>query len=134
MNELFRAIPATDLCLDALTGADPELEAAPRVLLRELVTAFWDARREDIRAGHCREAARLSLDAQLPDLLAHVRAGLRPRLRPVLNATGVVVHTNLGRSVLAEEARQAVALAAGGYCNLELNLGTGGRGSRYELV
>lgn len=77
MNELFRAIPATDLCLDALTGADPELEAAPRVLLRELVTAFWDARREDIRAGHCREAARLSLDAQLPDLLAHVRAGLR---------------------------------------------------------
>ena len=134
MNELFRAIPATDLCLDALTGADPELEAAPRVLLRELVTAFWDARREDIRAGHCREATRLSLDAQLPDLLAHVRAGLRPRLRPVLNATGVVVHTNLGRSVLAEEARQAVALAAGGYCNLELNLGTGGRGSRYELV
>ncbi|MGE9985269.1 L-seryl-tRNA(Sec) selenium transferase [Desulfovibrio sp. SGI.169] len=134
MNELFRAIPAADLCLDALTRADPQLEAAPRALLRELVAAFWEARRQDIRAGRCREAALLSLDAQLPGLLAHARAGLRPRLRPVLNATGVVVHTNLGRSVLAREARQAVALAAGGYCNLELDLDTGGRGSRYELV
>ena len=134
MNELFRAIPATDLCLDALIVADQNLEAAPRALLRELVTQFWDARREDIRAGRCRAAAQLNLEAQLPALLAYVRAGLRPRLRPVLNATGVVVHTNMGRSVLAEEARQAVALAADGYCNLELNLRTGGRGSRYELV
>lgn len=134
MNELFRAIPATDLCLDALMAADPDLEEAPRALLRELATRFWDARREDIRAGRCREAAQLNLEAQLPALLAHIRVGLRPRLRPVLNATGVVVHTNLGRSVLAEEARQAVAVAADGYCNLELNLRTGGRGSRYELV
>ena len=134
MNELFRAIPATDLCLDALIVADQNLEAAPRALLRELVTQFWDARREDIRAGRCRAAAQLNLEAQLPALLTYVRAGLRPRLRPVLNATGVVVHTNLGRSVLAEEARQAVALAADGYCNLELNLRTGGRGSRYDLV
>ena len=45
MNELFRAIPATDLCLDALTEADPELETAPRALLRELVATFWDDRR-----------------------------------------------------------------------------------------
>ena len=104
MNELFRAIPATDLCLDALIVADQNLEAAPRALLRELVTQFWDARREDIRAGRCRAAAQLNMEAQLPALLAYVRAGLRPRLRPVLNATGVVVHTNLGRSVLAEEA------------------------------
>lgn len=51
MNELFRAIPATDLCLDALMTADPDLEEAPRALLRELATRFWDARREDIRAG-----------------------------------------------------------------------------------
>lgn len=50
MNELFRAIPATDLCLDALMTADPDLEEAPRALLRELATRFWDARREDIRA------------------------------------------------------------------------------------
>ena len=54
MNELFRAIPATDLCLDALIVADQNLEAAPRALLRELVTQFWDARREDIRAGRPR--------------------------------------------------------------------------------
>lgn len=134
MNNLFRAIPAVDLCLEALTAADPGLAQAPRALLRELIAAFWEQRREDIRAGRCREAAALGLEAQLPALLAHARSGARPRLRPVLNATGVVIHTNMGRSVLAQEAQAAVALAAQGYCNLELDLRTGGRGSRYDLV
>ncbi|WP_165072085.1 L-seryl-tRNA(Sec) selenium transferase [Desulfovibrio sp. ZJ200] len=134
MSNLFRAIPAVDLCLEALTVADPGLAQAPRALLRELTAAFWEQRRQDIRAGRCQEAAALSLDAQLPALLAHVRSGLRLCLRPVLNATGVVIHTNMGRSVLAREAQAAVALAAQGYCNLELDLRSGGRGSRYDLV
>lgn len=134
MNNLFRAIPAADLCLEALAAADPALAQAPRALLRELIAAFWEQRRADIRAGRCREAEALGLQSQLPALLAHVRSGLRPGLRPVLNATGVVIHTNMGRSVLAEEAQAAVALAAGSYCNLELNLRTGGRGSRHDLT
>ncbi|MGE5179367.1 MAG: L-seryl-tRNA(Sec) selenium transferase, partial [Bacteroidota bacterium] len=57
-------------------------------------------------------------------------AELRPSLRPVLNATGVVLHTNLGRAPLAEEAALAAAEAARGYTNLELDLASGGRGSR----
>lgn len=134
MNNLFRAIPAADLCLEALTAADPGLAQAPRALLRELIAAFWEQRREDIRAGRCREASALGLKAQSPALLAHVRSGLRPCLRAVLNATGVVIHTNMGRSVLAHEAQAAVSLAAQGSCNLELNLRTGGRGSRHDLT
>ena len=68
------------------------------------------------------------------DLVARARARLRPRLRRVLNATGVIVHTNLGRAPLSEETRAAVALAAEGYCNLELDLASGERGSRHAHV
>ena len=59
---------------------------------------------------------------------------LRPRLRRVLNATGVIVHTNLGRAPLAESAAQAAAEVARGYSNLEYNLWQGGRGSRQEHI
>lgn len=134
MNELFRAIPAVDACLDALTAADHTAEHAPRTLVRELTTAYFDLRREDIRAGTCRDASLLALPACLPGLLAFVREGLRPRLRRTLNATGVVIHTNMGRSVLAQEAQEAVRIAAQGYCNLELDLSDGTRGSRQSLV
>ena len=58
----------------------------------------------------------------------------RPRLRRVLNATGVIVHTNLGRAPLAAAARAAVARAAEGYSNLELDLAAGERGSRHDHV
>ena len=59
-----------------------------------------------------------------------VEARLRPRLRPVINATGVVLHTNLGRAPLGDRARAHLAAVAGGWCNLELDLQTGARGER----
>ncbi|HBE94171.1 MAG TPA: L-seryl-tRNA(Sec) selenium transferase, partial [Desulfovibrio sp.] len=58
----------------------------------------------------------------------------RPRFRRVLNATGVVAHTNLGRSLLADAAVEAVTSACAHYSNLELDLSTGKRGSRYSHV
>lgn len=69
-----------------------------------------------------------------PDLVGRARSRLRPSYRRVLNATGVVVHTNLGRAPLAAAAREAVARAARGYANLELDLETGERGSRHDHV
>ena len=69
-----------------------------------------------------------------PDLVARARARLRPSLRRVLNATGVVVHTNLGRAPLAAAARAAVARVAEGYANLELDLERGERASRHDHV
>src|SRR5690349_521324 len=59
---------------------------------------------------------------------------LRPKLRSVINATGIVLHTNLGRSPIAEEAAQAAYEAARGYLNLEMDLETGKRSSRQVAI
>jgi L-seryl-tRNA(Ser) seleniumtransferase len=66
--------------------------------------------------------------------LSRLQERSRPSLRRVINATGVVLHTNLGRAVLAEAARAAVQQAAATYTNLEVDLETGERGSRYQHV
>src|SRR5262245_61848173 len=76
-------------------------------------------------------AAEADLEARARELAA---AAQRPSLRRVLNATGVIVHTNLGRAPLATAAREAVARAAAGYSNLEFDVATGGRGSRHDHV
>ncbi len=68
------------------------------------------------------------------DLVERARGRLRPSLRLVLNATGVIVHTNLGRAPLARAARAAVGRAALGYSNLELDLADGSRASRHDHV
>jgi L-seryl-tRNA(Ser) seleniumtransferase len=68
------------------------------------------------------------------DLLDRARRHLAPSLRPVINATGVILHTNLGRAPLAAAAREAVDRAAAGYSNLELDLDSGERGSRHDHV
>jgi L-seryl-tRNA(Ser) seleniumtransferase len=83
--------------------------------------------RDEIRAG--RDPG--DLDARLQATLAAAR---KPALRRVLNATGVIVHTNLGRAPLAAAALERVAAAAGGYSNLEYDLDAGTRGSRQDHV
>jgi L-seryl-tRNA(Ser) seleniumtransferase len=65
---------------------------------------------------------------------AHVLSLSSPSLRRVINATGVLMHTNLGRAPLSESAQRAVAQVAAGYSNLELNLEDGARGSRHDHV
>jgi L-seryl-tRNA(Ser) seleniumtransferase len=83
--------------------------------------------REEIRAG----AEPGDLDARVAEELRALRA---PSLRRVLNATGVIIHTNLGRAPLAEEALARVVETARGYSNLELDLSAGARGSRQDHV
>ncbi|HEY2936450.1 MAG TPA: L-seryl-tRNA(Sec) selenium transferase [Gaiellaceae bacterium] len=83
--------------------------------------------REEIRAG----GDPGDLQARLAEELGRARA---PRLRRALNATGVIVHTNLGRAPLAEAALERVHEIARGYSNLEYDLGAGARGSRQDHV
>lgn len=129
---VYRSIPSIDKCLKGLRDADAALASVPQQLLKELAAAYWENIRERIKDGNF--DGELSLAAQLPALLAFVHKGLKANLRPVFNAAGVIIHTNLGRSVLADEAREAVNMAARGYCNLEMDLATGSRGSRQALV
>lgn len=97
--------------------ADPLAIDAARVVI--------DRAREEIRAG----LDPGDLDARLTAEIVAIR---RPSLRRVLNATGVIVHTNLGRAPLAEEAIARVVETARGYSNLELDLSSGTRGSRQD--
>ncbi len=102
-------------------------------LLREAIGAL----RERIRAGEI-DAAELRR-ATTPQALAgavrkQARELLASRPRPVINATGIVVHTNLGRSLLSAEAAQAVAESARSYVDLEYDVAAGGRGSRLSQL
>src|SRR5580765_5190236 len=113
----LRDLPSVDEIIRGVV--DPlAVDAARRVLERA---------REEIRAG----ADPGDLGARVHDELAGAR---RPRLRRVLNATGVIVHTNLGRAPLAAEAIERVIEVARGYSNLEFDLGEGARGSRQDHV
>jgi L-seryl-tRNA(Ser) seleniumtransferase len=100
-----------------------ELPSVDR-LATSVARAELAERRQEVLAGNTADV----------DLVARARERLRPSLRRVLNATGVVVHTNLGRAPLAASARAAVTAAAEGYSNLELDLAAGERGSRHAHV
>lgn len=137
VNRLFRALPSVDALLTALTtpthGHDTFADL-PRALLRDLVNDFLDARREDIRQGRIDAPESLAAERLLPSLVQSVGRRSRAHFRRVLNGTGVVIHTNLGRSLLAPAATEAVAAACAHYSNLEFDLDTGERGSRYSHV
>ncbi|QJB58277.1 L-seryl-tRNA(Sec) selenium transferase [Pseudodesulfovibrio sp. zrk46] len=133
MSKLYRFLPSMDQILDGIT-TDKDMAALPRPLIKDHASAFLDICREEIRAGAITEEAQLKLEVLLPRMTAYVRAQSRPHFRRVLNATGVVVHTNLGRSLLAKSAIEAVAEACGHYSNCEFDLSTGQRGSRYSHV
>ncbi len=134
MNKLFRALPSVDSCLNALEKDCPELCSVPRPLWRDAVVEFLDTVRADIRNGQEKDPKLLRLNSLWPRLVPHVIRATRPRLCQALNATGVVIHTNMGRSVLADAAAKAVNEVAARYTNLELDLNSGGRGSRQSIV
>jgi len=105
--------------------ADDVGEVAPRWAVVEAARRMIAAAREAITAG--RDGA---INAEDVAVLAGQLA--RPHLRRVINATGVVLHTNLGRAPLSIEARGAIDAAAAGYTNLEYDLDKGERGSRHD--
>ena len=118
----FRALPSvTDLVRAARTRGAALDDAALTAVARDRL----DEQRAAIRAGA--RPARATVEA---GVAAAITAIERPRLAPVLNATGVIVHTNLGRSPVSAETAAAMAAAAGGYVPLELEPETNERGGR----
>jgi L-seryl-tRNA(Ser) seleniumtransferase len=119
LNARLRELPSVERLAAALEAPHPVAVAAARAAIEE--------ERSRILAGEDGGA----LLARARELLAASEA---PSLKRVVNATGVILHTNLGRAPLARAAREAVARAAEGYSNLELELVTGARGSRQAHV
>ncbi len=124
-RDLLRSLPAVDSVLRDPVGeklAARHGRAATTAAIRE---ALEELRRE-ISAGGRPEASEAAVANAASGLLSGRGLGR------VVNATGVILHTNLGRSVLSEQAVAAVAEAATRYSNLEYDLSFGGRGSRYD--
>ena len=137
MKELLKKLPSVDDILKENTVM-LWLEAHPRVLVLDAIRQALDGmRRSILRADDAYspfDEQALSMAAIL-ELTGAILAGLsEPSLQPVINATGVVVHTNLGRSILSEKAIARVADAARSYSNLEYDIAAGERGKRYVHV
>ncbi len=133
MNHLLRNIPNVHECLAALISSG-QLGHVPPHRLKHCIRLFLSQLRSLILSGHFPEGKSLNRMACLPDLIAFVLKYHQPRLTRVINATGVIIHTNLGRSVLPCAAIDSIGLVGGRYSNLELSLATGQRGSRYDHV
>lgn len=129
-KQLLRALPGVDTLLDALTAEIPS-ETVPRSVLTSSAREALEATRRAIFTG-----ADPTVDLASVLTLAHelIAKKMRPNLTRVVNGTGVVVHTNLGRSLLAEEALDRIKAVGDRYSNLEFNLATGKRGLRYSAV
>ncbi|HXJ29675.1 MAG TPA: L-seryl-tRNA(Sec) selenium transferase [Gemmatimonadales bacterium] len=124
MKDPRRQLPSVDALLALETVAALTAEH-PRALVVRAVRAVLTAAREDGGAAPAEGWAR-AVSSQLGQLAA-------PSLIPVINATGVVLHTNLGRALLAESAVRAMAAVAQSYASVEYDLGRGARGSRHAI-
>jgi L-seryl-tRNA(Ser) seleniumtransferase len=124
MTDKRRELPSISALLES-AGVQSLLGQYPRRLVVEAVRSAVDAERSEGGSGKTEEQ-------WLAVIAAKVGGMSRPSLRRVINATGVVLHTNLGRAPLADSAVEAIADIASGFSNLEYDLESGARGSRYS--
>ena len=126
MSSSFRAIPSVEAVLSELRGN----ATGPHALALEAARTAIARAREAVKAGaSAPDLATISAEAE--GILARLA---RPSLRRVVNATGVILQTNLGRAPLSERAMAAMTEAARDYTNLEFDVAEGKRGSRHEHV
>jgi len=119
VSEQLRRLPAVDQLAAELLAENHDGGGPTQTEATAAARAVLEVRREE-----------LDSDSSSVDLLARCRAWLKPSMQRVLNGTGVVLHTNLGRAPLANSAAEAVTALARGYTNLELDLHTGERSHR----
>jgi L-seryl-tRNA(Ser) seleniumtransferase len=130
-TKLLKALPKVDECISMLlkdSGSD-----TPSRVIKAVVKNSIALEREKILRGdpQCRERSMEEWRGIFHKNIVHK---LAPHFKRVFNGTGVVIHTNLGRSILSPKTTDSLAQAGGFYSNLEFNLETGKRGSRYSLV
>ena len=109
------------------------LASHPRELLLRAVRSVLDRLRAGARAGGLDDSA-FQERAVCAEVARELKLLTKPSLKRVINGSGIVIHTNLGRSILPESAREALNTIAFSYSNLEFDLEKGERGSRYSHV
>ena len=126
-NSILRNIPKVDEIISRLHVGD-----APQAVVREAVREVLEALRESILTGGQKELPHI--DAILEMAEKAIGKKEKMSLRPVINATGIILHTNLGRARMGETVARTVMQAAQGYSTLEYDIEKGVRGSRYTHV
>ena len=124
-------LPSVQLCLTHLEN-QPDTAVISGKRLLHCCRVFLSELRQAILSGE--RAGELTRPLILAELHRFVQDYHQPSLRRVINATGVIIHTNLGRSLLPPELGELLSTTASSYSNLELNLKTGKRGSRHSHV
>src|SRR6516225_9208773 len=129
-NDLFRLVPSVD---DLLRRTDVQtfIQQEGHAATVEAVRSFQRDLRSQIATGEMtEERIRAAVEAASRKIEQRLRDRMAYSLRPVINATGVILHTNLGRAPLSREALEHVLEISRGYSNLEMDLASGARGER----
>ncbi len=129
-NKLLRKLPKIDRILDDFQSDDSAVSTA---IVKSAVKATIEKYRKKILAGSLDHlpGSKKEWNAIFSTAIAEKNS---PNLKRVINGSGVVIHTNLGRSLLGADAMESLLRAGSYYSNLEFDLSTGKRGSRYSLV
>lgn len=131
MQSLFKRLPKVDELLE-----DAEIkkliEENSRKIVLESIREALDSLRSDIKNGLSDEGLTNKIDNINQSIAGLIEAGKEHNLIKVINATGVVIHTNLGRSPMPSEVLREIELVSSGYSNLEYDLEKGERGERYS--
>jgi len=128
-EDKFRQLPSVDRVLSE-ERVEKLCETFPREMVVNLIRQRLNVARQEISQG----GPVPSLEELVSSIMAQAHKLGSLSLRPVINATGVILHTNLGRAPLSTEAIKAMEMASRGYCNLEFDLEGGRRGSRQVHV
>ncbi len=127
-------LPGVDYVLE-LAKAEPSFDDVPKPVLVGIIRSVVDDFRTIIMDNQQDIANTTLSNSLILEKVKHrVKKAMTPNLKRIVNATGVVVHTNLGRSLLADDAIESLTTIAGKYSNLEFDLSKGVRGSRYSCV
>ncbi|MBW2646709.1 MAG: L-seryl-tRNA(Sec) selenium transferase [Deltaproteobacteria bacterium] len=133
-QELLRSLPGVDHVLDLLEQSSAAASAPRSVAVRCVREVLSRLRDEILAAEGTDRVGPVSEDSIVSMVRDAIGAAMSFNLKHVVNATGVVIHTNLGRSLLPEKAAEHLTRIAGKYSNLEFDLLKGVRGSRYTAV
>lgn len=132
-KSLLRSLPKVDDLMKNQSILDL-MPKVPRTIIVDAVRKAIEVKRQEILAGSYTGGPEDIEQLVVQKAIELSKEEIKPNLCRVINATGVVLHTNLGRALLSCSAKEAVEAVASSYCNLEINLHTGKRGSRYEPV